>query len=274
MDLDASFGDTKIYNDQILGVSSAKQPFNISIRSDPNQLSTLVIYDLSAPDARNPTKSPFIHFLEMNIPGTKIDQGDIYFEYMPPSPPAGSGNHVYVVDLFRQKKRISLNITDQRIAFPLTQFIQSHDLTHESRLIFRVNPDDEAAFDGQWTNLTNDKNNSYCRCVMEVAGRQPEACNREHAWYQRREGRKCANPYAVCHASIKGESGLPNCGQNYVFENIPDNELIGYASLNRINIPQPYNRQALIKILYQWEVDKKARIQQLQEDLASGRLRL
>lgn len=277
MDFEASFGNTKIYDDQVLNTVLAKQPFNIKIGASDNQLSTLIIYDLSAPSTRNPSNSPFIHFLEVNIPGSKIDQGDVLIHYTSPNPSPESGTHTYVIDLFQQKNKIHADIPHKREAFPLTQFVQFNNLKHESRLLFRVNPAAnkfDGAGSGEWTQNLSEKDDKYCRCEIEVAGKQPAACNVERAWFQEREGHRCANPYAVCHKTVQGESGRPECGQNYIFENIPDNELVGYASLNRISIPQPYNRQALIQTLYQYEANKKAGYQQLEQDIATGHLRL
>ena len=267
MDLEVSFGDISIYNDQIVGFQIAKQPFNISIKGDSSQLYTLVIYDLSAPHARNPMNSPLIHFLEVNIPGSNIDQGDVILEYMPPSPGPKSGNHIYVVDLFRQNGKITPEISNERESFPLLPFTKTYNLTHQSRLIFRVNPDPAqretvTSMDGQasprsdWTQNLNEHDEKYCDCVIKVTGREPTSCIQEKAWFQQKEGHTCANPYSVCHSSVHGESGRPECGKHYLFENIPDQELVGYAILNGIPIISPYDRQALIEQLYQWEVQK------------------
>jgi hypothetical protein len=291
MALSVSFGDIDIQNGQIMDLNTAHQPCSISIKVDENQYHTIIIYDLSAPQPRNPINSPLIHFLDVNIPGSKIDKGDILFPYLEPSPPAGSGNHVYVIDLFGQSSKINPEVPRERISFPVMEFVKTYPLKHQNRFIFQVIPDQEKSptrelFDGinseqsspraheNWTKNLTEQDAKYCDCIIEVAGNQPESCNAEKAWYERREGRKCGNPYPICRHSIEGVSGRPECGQNYIFENIPDKELLGYASLNGITIPQPYNREMFIQTLYDWENNKKYRYQQLQQDLASGQIHL
>src|SRR3989304_6473289 len=35
----------------------------------------------------------------------------------------------------------------------------------------------------------------YCRCIAHTAKQQPDWCLKEKAWYQKREGKGCYNPY-------------------------------------------------------------------------------
>ena len=93
----------------------------------------------------------------------------------------------------------------------------------------------------------------YCRCILEVAANQPVACNRDQAWFERREGRLCANPYPVCHASVQGEGVRPECGDYYDFSKIPDRKLVGFSSLRGIEIPQPYSRDPTVAALQSWQ---------------------
>ena len=96
----------------------------------------------------------------------------------------------------------------------------------------------------------------YCRCIMHVAGKEPEQCTREEAWGERRGGKRCANPYAVCHATVKGESGIPECTEFYNYRGIPDNELRGYTSLHNLPVPEPYDRETMIQQLEEWRSKK------------------
>jgi hypothetical protein len=234
MSFSVNLGNLKIHNDQTINIIEAKQPPHISINIPEDQLSTLIIYDLSAPNVNNPVNSPFIHFLEVNIPGSQINKGEVYISYTPPNPPSDSGIHTYIVDLFRQNNILYPNISDKRETFPLTQFVQSNNLVHVNRLIFKVSQSHKSHSHGMWTEGLDEADDKFCSYVVEVGARQGGAYN----------------PYAVCHSSIKGESGRPSCSEHYIFENIPDNELMGYADLHKIPIPQPYNRQQLIQTIY------------------------
>lgn len=282
-----SFGNYSVENGETIDLNTSQLPLNLSI-SVPDGYYTLIIYDMSAPHAQSPINSPFIHFLEINIPNSRIDKGEVLYSYIKPSPPPNSDTHVYVVDLFRQSDRIyPNNIINDRSNFPLLQYVQSNNLQHIGRTVFQVPSEGtprymDNMYDGSnnhedW--LRNDtglseQDDKYCRCVVQVAGRQSMTCNTEKAWFEQRDGQTCYNPYSVCHNSISGESGRPNCGENYVFERLPDRELLGYASLNNITIPNPYNREQLIKNIHQWKQEKQARFEQLRQNLAIGNVRL
>lgn len=185
--MQVSFGNVPIVNNQLLDLYTAKLPFNISLNDDEG-LHTLMIYDLSAPDPMNPVNSPLMHFLEINIPRNQLDSGDILIPYISPSPP--SGNHVYIVDLFRQGSQIEPVITGKREIFPVTQFVQNYKLSHVNRLIFIVDPPAQVLA----KHNTDSPDDKYCRCVEHV-----------------KASGSAQNPYAVCHASIQGESGRPDC---------------------------------------------------------------
>ncbi len=43
----------------------------------------------------------------------------------------------------------------------------------------------------------------FCRCETHVSAKQPEWCLKEKAWREKRDGKTCYNPYAVCNASVK-----------------------------------------------------------------------
>ena len=92
----------------------------------------------------------------------------------------------------------------------------------------------------------NEGQQKYCRCLLHVAAKQPAACNTDKAWRQTREGQTCYNPYAVC--SRAGER-VHSCSGDYIFENIPDAELIGYASLHGVVIPNPYDRTSMLSTI-------------------------
>lgn len=227
-----------------------------------NQLFTVVMYDISAPSSQNPINSPYVHYLAVNIPNNS-QSGDIVLSYTPPSPPPNSGAHTYITDTYLQTGRISISPISNRANFPLNEFIQRYGLQLVDRKWFNLETNTKSPSNGVYSNSSwfntnlNEQDEKYCRCILQVAGKQPPACNIERAWFKTRDGKKCVNPYAVCHSSVQRESGRPVCGPYYNFNNIPDQELIGYASLNRINIPQPYNREQMIENIYQWKYQNK-----------------
>lgn len=94
----------------------------------------------------------------------------------------------------------------------------------------------------------NDLQKKYCRCTAHVRAGQPKWCLQEHAWYQQRNNETCYNPYAVCKDST-GYTENVECSQYFNFEAFPDGELEAYARERLIPVPQPYNREQLIRRL-------------------------
>ncbi len=87
----------------------------------------------------------------------------------------------------------------------------------------------------------------YCRCVLHVAAKQSDDCNKNKNW----GSHNCYNPYAVCAKSTRSSSR--RCGENYIFENIPDDHLTSYASLNNIPIPEQYSNQQMLSNIHRFK---------------------
>lgn len=98
-----------------------------------------------------------------------------------------------------------------------------------------------------------DEEKKWCRCVLHVAAKQNDKCleNVNQNAMKVFEGKTCYNPYAICSASIGTSSR--KCGMNYSYDDIPDNELIAYAQMKKIQIPKPYSREHLIQAITKWK---------------------
>jgi hypothetical protein len=80
----------------------------------------------------------------------------------------------------------------------------------------------------------------YCRCIAHTAKQQPDWCLKEKAWYQKRDGKGCYNPYAVCTKSIK-RTGNVECFSYYDLENLPEEEQMALMYLkNKNNLAELY----------------------------------
>ena len=96
-----------------------------------------------------------------------------------------------------------------------------------------------------------EKEAKYCRCILHVASQQKPECLRQKSWFKQIDGGRCTNPYAVCAKSVGKTSR--RCGLYYNYDELPDEELIGYAHLNRIEVPDPYNRGEILKRIFDWK---------------------
>ena len=87
-----------------------------------------------------------------------------------------------------------------------------------------------------------EREQAYCRCLLHVGKANFDSQgNLEYSGSAR-------NPYAICHKNI--HVGNPRCGQEYDFENLPDEELRGFCLTHKIHIPFPYNRAATLRAIY------------------------
>lgn len=105
------------------------------------------------------------------------------------------------------------------------------------------------------TTLAEDKQ-KWCRCVLHVASKQPAQCLEDVAKNSGKiyDGKTCYNPYSICSASVKTSSRA--CGENYNFTGIPDNELVAYAIMKKLPIPEPYTRTKMLRTIKKWKATK------------------
>lgn len=221
---------------------------------------TLVICDIDAPYPSNPINSPFIHLLVVNIPGNMLSKANVLLKYEPPHPPSDSPAHRYQVRLYKQHKVIPITTNVYRLKFPLESFIsqnrlelaESYELIVDAKsnqaYIFQENAEPEVTFNSKYplikadTDL-NEREQAYCECVVDAAAKQPGSCNLEKAWFEHRDGRVCANPYAVCAHSVGTSSR--KCDQNYNFDQFTTEQLTALINLKRLNITSD-NHESLV----------------------------
>lgn len=88
-------------NGKSVFLNSVQQIPKFSLKNlDSNKYYTLAIIDPDAPIGY------WIHYFQYNIRGNNINSGTILFDYMPPSPPQGTGVHRYFCLLYEQNGEI------------------------------------------------------------------------------------------------------------------------------------------------------------------------
>lgn len=90
----------------------------------------------------------------------------------------------------------------------------------------------------------NERQQAFCSCVAKVAAKQPDACLLEKAWFDKRDGKTCANPFPICVKSTGTSSR--GCIKEYDYDAMSDVTLRGLAYLHGIPVPQPFNRSTVI----------------------------
>jgi len=227
--------------------------------SSQQELTTLAFYDIDAPYPEYSNSSPYMHLLIINIPDNRIEQGQVVYSYMPPQPPVDSKEHRYIFTLFNQHMRIPNLYQTQRSKFPLRDFIDNYDLSPIGSKTLIVNPQ-TLQFYISGTEVTNprrpllrtksllkERQQKYCDCVAKVSAKNPDWCNKEQAWEERRNGHTCYSPYKVCAKTVG--TTTRECSYNYDYDMMSDQQLISFANLHKINVDQTDNRDTLLQTI-------------------------
>ncbi|GBM41206.1 OV-16 antigen [Araneus ventricosus] len=74
----------------------------LGYKANKTDFYTLVMIDPDAPDPQKPVFAHFLHWLVVNIPGTKLHDGKVLINYMRPSPPPYSNAHRYILMVYKQ----------------------------------------------------------------------------------------------------------------------------------------------------------------------------
>jgi len=220
---------------------------------------SLIMYDIDAPYPSQPSSSPYIHLLVTNILGNDISNGQQLFTFLPPSPPADSPPHRYIIGLFSQRSLVPAMILSNRAQFPLDQLAAQYGLhimesntivydganqnfyvqLEEPRVTF--NPE-HPLIRGDTT--LNEQEQKFCECIPKVAEKQPAQCNLEKAWFEHRDLRMCYNPFSICSKSTGTSSR--RCYENYNYSEFSDEQLTALANLSMIKTSTPIDRSSVI----------------------------
>jgi len=111
---------------------TAHEPYPVWSAPTPPTMYAIICWD---PDA---TKKSFLHWLVVNCASTDNSDGKVLASWAPPSPPPGTGEHRYVLGLFKQAGPISIPEITDRTNFHPTNFATQNGLTPLAYRGFRV----------------------------------------------------------------------------------------------------------------------------------------
>lgn len=226
----------------------------------PTTLYTLIMYDVDAPTRSNPTRSPYLHRLIVNIPGDNVAQGTEITDFQLPAPPAGQGEHRYFVSVFAQPQTLPPTRVTTHDRFDVAQFVARNGLRRVAQEVLIAEPESQQMYRAALSDsgmlydpnhplikvdsLISEQQKRYCSCIVSVANKQSPACNTEQAWYQVRDGTQCYNPYAVCTSSVGRDDR--ECAMHYNYSEFTDDQLQSMAALKGVPQPQPWSREQMI----------------------------
>jgi phosphatidylethanolamine-binding protein (PEBP) family uncharacterized protein len=114
-DIIVKYGDIKIEDGVFLTpLQTAKQPSLTYDTRDINDKYTLILYDSKAVSPSGNHN----HWLVINIPGNSLRKGELnegttLLSYKGPSPPSGSGQHIYTFEIYKQNGDLSKTVMDE-----------------------------------------------------------------------------------------------------------------------------------------------------------------
>ncbi|KAI6239081.1 hypothetical protein M3Y99_00611100 [Aphelenchoides fujianensis] len=90
----------------VLKPEQVQNPPTVKWEAEENALYTLIKTDPDAPSRKDPKFGEWHHYLVVNIPGNRVESGEVISEYIPAGPPKDTGLHRYVYLIYKQKGKI------------------------------------------------------------------------------------------------------------------------------------------------------------------------
>ena len=225
----------------------AAEPHLQILNSSSDKLYTVIILDY------NSVKPPYLHLLVTNIPKNDIIQGTVVQPFSKFSPPVTDSPHEYHFYLLEQEQPLN-NIPQQLVNnFNLDRFRKKYNLQEVDEVVIEVVHDKNNKKTSWFKPGLTEKQEKYCSCVLEVAAKQPGACNLEEAWFEQRDDNTSYNPYAVCAKSVG--TSFRDCGQYYNYDQLPSQLNKAYANLKGLSTMGLSTKEVIEKI-YKWKQDE------------------
>lgn len=127
------FGAQEVQNGAVIAQETTEQPFSFQIDANPNQLFTVIMYDINA------VVPAYIHYMYINVRNNDPLTGNEFYSYEPARPPPGTGRHEYVVLAGQQREFIQpVPVHEERDGHDIETIIDSLDLERMISLRFFI----------------------------------------------------------------------------------------------------------------------------------------
>ena len=111
---------------------TAHEPYPVWTAPKPPTMYTIICWDPDSP------KKSFLHWLIVNCAAADNADGKVVNSWAAPSPPPGSGEHRYILGLFKQDGPIDVPEFTDRTGFNLIEFAKKYNITALAYKGFRV----------------------------------------------------------------------------------------------------------------------------------------
>lgn len=255
--IELSFGGRKIRRGEFVPLEIASKTPNLEWDYHEENRYTLVFYDSDAPYPEESTKSPYLHWMVVNIHDGHLKDGEELISYIPPSPPKDSAPHEYTFTIYRQDRPLRMDKVENRANFQMPRngltkigsfsFKSGHHSSNprtKSPRRSASDDDDEKPTDHVLRPPTRavtkgpskksgekyadqSPKAKWSRCVLHVEAKHPDSCTKED-----RGTKKCPDPYKVCSKSVHTSIGRGHHISEYVdLDELDYSDLQAYAKL-------------------------------------------
>jgi phosphatidylethanolamine-binding protein (PEBP) family uncharacterized protein len=118
---------------------TAHEPYPVWTAPTPPTMYTILCWDPDVP------KKSFLHWMIVNCATADNSDGKVVASWTPPSPPPGTGEHRYIIGLFKQNGPVNVEEIVDRTGFNPTTFSTQHNLSALAYKGFRVKSADGPA---------------------------------------------------------------------------------------------------------------------------------
>jgi hypothetical protein len=195
----------------------------------PHTFYTFIMYGI---DAGNAPYTPYVNYLEINIPGSSIGKGTVILEYELPNMRLLNGTMRFIVAVLTQSHYLTLLPNQTRGRFNLDQLVQTHDLYLQEYETFTIDEHSSFKLEHMSTRpliktdtLPTTREQKICSCVVEIGGKQTSECNGGQQGPREKSEQACTKSV---------DNSLRVCYSNYDYDMFSNAQLIAIASLRGI----------------------------------------
>uniref|UniRef100_A0A1A9VMF7 Phosphatidylethanolamine-binding protein n=1 Tax=Glossina austeni TaxID=7395 RepID=A0A1A9VMF7_GLOAU len=128
-------GNVQAKEGNVLTPTQVKDQPELSWNAEDESFYTICMTDPDAPSRVDPKFREWHHWLVVNVPGCKLQSGDVLSAYIGSGPPKDTGLHRYVFLVYKQKckrefdeTRLKNNSADGRGGFKIASFAKKYEL--------------------------------------------------------------------------------------------------------------------------------------------------
>lgn len=140
---------TYIYRGNVLESIKTRAMPTIQYEAKENTMYTIMMVDPDIP-IKDTAAEAWNHYTIVNVPGDKVDQGQVLSEWIPPAPPKDTGIHRYIWLVLEQTRPIasgtpSQSNTDFNRVINFHEFLKQHQLKPKGISFHRTQFDQDVA---------------------------------------------------------------------------------------------------------------------------------